>query len=392
MFRFLSLISFFVLPFTLLNAQVITEEFKHYKVYMEKGRYAGWPANTGIWSWGNEILTGFSIGYHKQSTGSIHYIDREKTEIHVLGRSLDGGETWSIEDPAKDGKLVFAAEFGTQRTDVAVPKPQKLKRPINFSDPNLALAVRFAGKKEKKSYFWFSTDRGKSWSGSFELPDFGMTGIEARTEYIINSEKECMLFLTASKSDGKEGQVICVKTTDGGLNWSFVSRIGVEPEGFAIMPAAVRISKRDLLVTIRNREEGKDFISSYYSKNNGKSWRQMSNAVDDTGKGGSPPAMLRLRDGRICLVYAYRSDPSSGRNGAILAKLSSDNGKTWSKPYTLRSDGAGRDIGYPKAVQRPDGSVVVVYYFTDMITGPERYIASTVWNVPKPVQEMADLD
>jgi hypothetical protein len=390
MYRFFGLAGLLFSSFTYVQAQVPVEEFKHYKVYFEKGRYAGWPANTGIWSWGNEILTGFSIGYHKQTEGSLHYIDREKTEIHVLARSEDGGETWSIEDPAKDGNLVFQTEFGTQRTDVPVPKAKKLTKSINFKDPKLAMAVRFGGKKEKKSYFWFSNDKGSKWQGPFELPDFGMTGLEARTEYLVDSEKECMLFLTASKSDGREGQVICVKTTDGGLNWSLVSRIGVEPKGFAIMPAAVRISKRELLVTIRNREDGKDFISSYYSRNNGRSWRQMENAVDDTGKGGSPPAMIRLHDGRICLIYAYRSDPTTGKNGSILAKLSSDNGKTWSKPYTLRNDGGGRDIGYPKAVQRPDGSVVVVYYFTDMITGPERYIASTVWAVPKPLKEIVN--
>lgn len=363
-----------------LQAQVRTEELKHYKVYYEPGRYAGWPANTGIWSWGNEILAGFSIGYHRESEKSIHFIDREKTEIHVLARSLDGGETWTIEDPAKDGKLVFESEFGTQRTDVALPKPQKLSRPINFENPNLAFVTRFT--KNKKSNFWFSTNKGKGWSGPYTLPDFGMTGLEARTEYIVDSEKECLLFLTATKSNGKEGRVICAKTEDGGLTWSMVSPIGPEPEGFAIMPAAVRLSRRELLVTIRNREGDRNFISTYYSRNNGKSWRAFDDAVENTGAGGSPPAMIRLKDGRICLVYAYRSDPSTGKNAAILAKLSSDNGKTWSKEYVLRSDGSARDVGYPKIVQRPDGQVVAIYYFTDVITGPERYIGATVWNVP----------
>ncbi len=367
---------------TWLGAQVPAEDVRHFKVYYEKGRFAGWPANTGIWIWGNEILTGFSIGYHKQSQTSLHYIDLQQPEIHVLSRSKDGGETWNTEDPAKNGNLVFETEFGTQRTDVPLPKPQKLTRPINFKDPNLAFIVRFGGKKEKKSYFWTSTDRGKSWSMPSQLPDFGMTGLEARTDYIVNSGNECMLFITASKSNGKEGKVICVKTTDGGLNWSLVAPIGGEPEGFAIMPASARISKRELLVTIRNRENGHDFISTYHSKDAGKSWHQLENAVDDTGKGGSPPAMIRLKDGRICMVYAYRSDPSTGKNGAILAKLSSDHGKTWSEPYILRNDGAARDIGYPKIIQRPDGNVVAVYYFTDKETGPERYIAATVWKVP----------
>lgn len=380
MLRRLRIVPALLISLVCLHVQAQTGDIKNSKVYHEKGRYAGWPANTGIWQWENEILTGFSIGYHKISDKSLHFIDRERTEIHVLARSKDGGETWEIEDPAKDGVLVFETEFGTQRTDVPVPQPQILKEPVNFKDPGLALAVRFG--KNKKSYFWHSADKGKTWNGPYTLPDFGMTGLEARTEYIINSEKECMLFLTASKSDGKEGKVICVRTTDGGLNWSLVAPIGEETDGFAIMPAAVRISGDELLTTIRNREDGADFISTYYSENNGKVWRQLDNAADDTGKGGSPPAMIRLQDGRICMVYAYRSDPSTGKNAAILAKLSSDSGKSWSAPYTLRDDGAGRDIGYPKIVQRPDGKVVVVYYFTDALTGPERYIAATIWSVP----------
>src|SRR5213596_2064373 len=38
---------------------------KHIKVYYQPGRFGGWPANHGIWSWGDEILVGFSAGYHK---------------------------------------------------------------------------------------------------------------------------------------------------------------------------------------------------------------------------------------------------------------------------------------------------------------------------------------
>jgi hypothetical protein len=44
----------------------------------------------------------------------------------------------------------------------------------------------------------------------------------------------------------------------------------------------------------------------------------------------------------------------------------------------LRDDGGGRDLGYPRAVVRNDGSVVVAYYYQDR-TGPDRYIAATIW-------------
>ena len=76
--------------------QVAADEPRHVKVYFQKGMFGGWPANHGIWSWGNEILVGFGMGYYKDQ-GLNHHIDREKPEIPMLARSLDVGETWSIE-------------------------------------------------------------------------------------------------------------------------------------------------------------------------------------------------------------------------------------------------------------------------------------------------------
>src|SRR5580693_4997476 len=77
----------------------------HATVYREAGRFGGWPANHGMWSWGNEILVGFSRGYYKDR-GPFHHINKEKPEEFILARSLDGGMTWSIEQPAPPGALV----------------------------------------------------------------------------------------------------------------------------------------------------------------------------------------------------------------------------------------------------------------------------------------------
>ena len=62
---------------------------RHVDVYREPGRFGGWPANHGIWSWGNEILVGFSQGHYKER-GLRHHFDPEKPERHLLARSLDG--------------------------------------------------------------------------------------------------------------------------------------------------------------------------------------------------------------------------------------------------------------------------------------------------------------
>jgi hypothetical protein len=78
----------------------------HVKVYHQPGRFGGWPANHGIWSWGNEILVGFSAGYFQDHGPERHAIDHDKPEEHLLARSRDGGETWTIENPAARGALI----------------------------------------------------------------------------------------------------------------------------------------------------------------------------------------------------------------------------------------------------------------------------------------------
>ena len=67
----------------------------------------------------------------------------------------------------------------------------------------------------------------------------------------------------------------------------------------------------------------------------------------------------------------------------IRARLSGDRGRTWGEEIVLRADGGGRDLGYPRSAQRPDGRIVTVYYFHDEPAG-DRYIAATIWD-PKQV-------
>src|SRR5207247_563306 len=75
-------------------------------VFDVDGKYGGWPANHGIWSWGDEILVGFSVGEYKDLGPERHNMDREKPEEHVLARSLDGGRQWTVEYPSRQHVLV----------------------------------------------------------------------------------------------------------------------------------------------------------------------------------------------------------------------------------------------------------------------------------------------
>jgi len=360
---------------------------QHITIYRREGRYAGWPANYGIWSWSNEIVVGFTLGYHKSESG-FHSRDTEKPFVPMQARSLNGGETWQLQDtPCRTpgGRGLSADEhmksnLGVEQKLEAENSPVYCPGGINFAHPDFALMCARSGLRAgAKSWFYISYDRCKIWEGPFKLPVFEQTGVAARTDYIVSGPNECTLFLTAAKPNGDEGHVFCARTTDGGKTFDFLSWIGAEPDGFSIMPASVRLSESRILVAIRCREGGqsletkKNWIDLYASDDNGANWEYMNRPVADTGVGGNPPTMTKLQDGRLCITYGYRDAPHS-----MCAKISSDDGETWDEEIILRSDGGNHDIGYPRTVQRPDGKIVTVYYFNEHADS-ERYIAATIW-------------
>lgn len=332
-------------------------------VYKETGRYGGWPANQGLWQWGDELVVGFTATYYKQTT-TDHRIDRTKPSHRVQARSLDGGLTWKVEpdQPYSDRK--------------DEPKAVVLKEPLNFTAPDFALMFRFGGLHMGPSWFYTTHDRCKTWQGPFKFDVEGVEGISTRTDLIPLGPRDCLMFGSCGKkSDHKEGRVFCARTTDGGLTWKLQSHIGEEPPpgGFAIMPSTVRTAGGALLTAIRMGKPGYT-IQLWRSEDLGKSW---SKVCDVTGNiGGNPPATVVLSDGRVAVTYGFRRKPTG-----IRARITADEGKSWTPEIILRDDGFDGDLGYPRSIVRPDGRVLTIYYFN----GPkeeDRAIEGTLWQAP----------
>ena len=70
---------------------------EHGIVYRAQGRFGGWPANNGIWAWGNEIVVGFTLGYLDPEKRRVHPIE-QSDRVPAQARSLDGGATWEVDE------------------------------------------------------------------------------------------------------------------------------------------------------------------------------------------------------------------------------------------------------------------------------------------------------
>jgi len=363
----------------------------HSLVYRQPGRFAGWPANYGIWSWGNEIVVGFTLGWLDASAG-FHARNRLRPMQPVQARSVDGGATWEVvpmplQSPgdagiSADEHMVPELQTATAIHQKRGPLPEPCPGNVDFTHPDFALLCARTGLgKGTTSWFYLSTDRCRSWQGPYSLPNFGLAGVEARTDYLVTGERGCLLFLTASRRTGGEGSgVFCAKTQDGGQSFERISWVTrSRGPGFKIMPATVRLDDSQLRTAVRCQTASGNFIEIYASPDLGQTWRRLSRPVPFTGQHGNPPTLTRLSGpgSRLALVYGYRADPSGMR-----ACISSDGGATWGDEMILRQDTTCHDIGYPRTVLLPGGDLLSIYYYADDPAG-ERYIAATRWTPPE---------
>jgi len=363
--RSLLLLLVLLLPGSLVSAGTLPA--KHVVVYHEPGRLGGWPANNGVWSWGDEILVGFILGWSQEKADN-HSIARDLPGGLAFARSLDGGETWKLEVPAAP----------ISDSAPGAPSPGG----IDFTHPDFAMRVRDGG-------FRISYDRGGTWQGPYAFPDFGHGALTARTDYLVQGKSDCLLFLSVKEQrvqvDGDElkDRAFCARTRDGGKTFEFVGWMGDEPLTVrSVMPSTVRAADGTLVTTMRRRFDvptgyRNDFswIDAYGSADEGVNWKFLARLgyVDTSMHNGNPPSLVKLPDGRLAAAWGVRSPPFG-----IHGRASSDHGKTWGPELVLRDDARKYDLGYCRSVVRKDGRVVTLYYYTTA-QRTENHIEATIW-------------
>jgi hypothetical protein len=341
---------------------------KHAIVYAQPGTFAGWPANNGLWSWdGSELLVGFVAGPFVAQPG--HNI-AEPYRL-LTARSTDQGETWVPSEPA-----------------IKAANPHS--EDIDFTHPGFALRVAgtgYHGSNVAAGAIYVTHDCGHTWRGPQPFHELhnhaelhGLS-ITARTDYVVQGPRSCLLMLSARKSaELGADRVFCARTTDAGKSFEFVSWV-VPPSDphRAVMPTTVTTSTGQLVTAVRRRQAGGErcWIDAYASTDDGQRWRFVSQVADTGGWNGNPPALARLSDGQLCCVFGERNACH------MVAMFSGDQGQTWGRRTILRNDFhrdafGDPDLGYARVTQRADGRMIAIYYWATAGM-PHQHIAATIW-------------
>ncbi len=141
---------------------------------------------------------------------------------------------------------------------------------------------------------------------------------------------------------------------DQGATWELLGMVHC-PEGIIYdqchEPHVIQLKDGSLLGSVRVHNKFSVMLTR--SADGGKTWSVMEPFVAS----GSPPHFLRHSTGAIICVYGYREQPFGQR-----AKVSKDEGRTWSDEIILRDDGPSGDLGYPASVELANGDIMTIYY------------------------------
>lgn len=207
-------------------------------------------------------------------------------------------------------------------------------------------------KAELGEWLIRSTDGGKSWS--------------TRIPTIVNSPhgpiqlKDGRLLYAGKQLWTDDKKIGVAESKDDGQTWQWLAEIPTRKGDTSTSTYhelhAVEAADGTLIAQIRNHNaNGKGETLQTESKDGGKTWSE----PHSIGVWGLPSHLLRLRDGRLLMTYGHRRKPFGNQ-----ARISSDNGQTWSEAMILSGDGIGGDLGYPSTVELADGTLLSVWYET----------------------------
>ncbi len=377
-------------------------DLRHTRLCYRQDHYCGHPRQLPFRNHGNgEIVVGH---YHAPSryatrddvshSSTTGYFSRAKM---LLQRTLNHGETWRPEDEVVigDNSRSLAERRAIMRR---ADDPEVARETIDITGPDamVSFARQVTGPEDDREQATFeclafrSGDRGRTWetvpTRVAPPPGYSYIAIDGAAPTRFADDTLVVPAWLDNRNTGgphpfDAAIVALYGSDDQGLSWQFLSEVVREPTGRG------RPGYANLLMLPGGR------LQCYFNRIGGLRHSLEMTASDDGGYswstpqplvvwGQSPwaalgrqhvwegaahkgplyrsPWPLRLRDGRIVVLFGRRKQPFG--MGLI---VSEDDGATWSAEAVIRADASDWDLGYPVATQLDDGRIFTAYYFME---------------------------
>ena len=336
-------------------------------IYQDEKFYSAFPSLVARKN--GEILCAFRRAPDRRKLwGAPGPTHTDANSYLVLVRSKDAGETWT-----KDPELIFAHPLGGSQDPCMVQlkdgsivctsygwaliPPEGIEK---LTDTGKHPPYAFLG-----GHIMRSDDGGKSWKGPFVPPPMPGTStkdalgnpVPVFNRGAMMQRADGTLYWAVASNDRKLNPTTTVHlmtSSDRGETWKYVCPIAADEKITMNETSLIETKKGDILAFIRTAGFDDHLVLSR-STDGGKSFKWEDGKIV-----GHPYYALRLKDGRIFLIYGYRHEPF----GIRARLLNPDCTDLADAPeLVIRDDGGSGDLGYPWAALLPDGKILVAYYF-----------------------------
>lgn len=338
--------------FTIQEVRTISEQ---------SDRYHGWP--TLVRRRNGELLVVCSGGResHVCPFGRVELI-----------RSLDDGKTWTyartiLDGPIddRDAGIVETANgtlLATTFTSMACePAFLRARATAGTDKPrmNEAQLARWEaawrrlpeGQHNRHIGCWMlkSDDGGLNWSPAWRVPVNSPHGP-------VNLADGRLMYAGVALWT-KDRTVGVWVSDDDGTTWNLQAKLpvraGDDPTNYHELHSVEAADGR-WIVQIRNHNSTNERETlQTHSTDGGKTWAEPYSI----GVWGLPSHLQRLSDDRLLMTYGYRRKPLGNQ-----ARVSTDNGATWSDSMIIQGDATSGDLGYPSTAEISPGQLVTVWY------------------------------